>query len=119
MCVFYRFILNALGLYPLSPASGDYLLGAPLFANVTVDLSGDISSSSRSKSGRHNKSSTSSSDQTTLTVVALNQGPENVYVQSVTWNGSPLEEGQMTISYSELMQGGELQFELGPSPLNA
>jgi len=117
-----RFILNALGLYPLSPASGDYLLGAPLFANVTIDLSNDSSSSSSSsskanKGSRRNKSS--GSDLTTLTVVALNQGPENVYILSVTWNGLPLDEGQKTISYEELMQGGELQFEMGPDPVTA
>ena len=32
------FILNALGLYALSPASGDYVLGSPLFANVTITI---------------------------------------------------------------------------------
>lgn len=115
MCL--RFILNALGLYPLSPASGDYLLGAPLFANVTIDLSNDSSSSHVNESGRRHKRS-SSSGLTTLTVVALNQGPDNVYVQSVTWNGSPLES-QLTISYEELIQGGELQFEMGPDPVTA
>merc|ERR1711907_508145 len=32
------FIFNMLGLYPLSPASDEYVLGSPLFANVTLDV---------------------------------------------------------------------------------
>ena len=32
------FIFNMLGFYPLSPASGNYIIGSPLFANVTLDV---------------------------------------------------------------------------------
>lgn len=94
-------ILNVLGLYPLSPASGDYVLGSPLFANVTVNLS----AASGSGSGFNN---------VTLTISALNQGPMNVYVQGVTWNGAPVTG--VNVAYSDLMQGGVLQFTMGPTP---
>ena len=86
------FIFNMLGLYPLSPASGDYVIGVPLFANVTLDVGAP----------------------TPLAVVATNQAPANVYVQSLTWNGKPVTG--VTMKYADLMQGGVLQFAMGPSP---
>lgn len=85
-------VLNAIGLYPLSPASGDYVLGSPLFANVSIGLPG----------GK------------TLIVTALNQGPANVYVQGARWNGAPV--AGVALSYAALMQGGTLEFTMGPAP---
>ena len=32
------YIFTALGFYPLNPASGDYMIGSPLFRKVTVEL---------------------------------------------------------------------------------
>ena len=52
------FIFNMLGLYPLSPGSDEYVLGSPLFANVTLDVGAAVP----------------------LTVQAKNQAPQNVYV---------------------------------------
>ena len=34
------YMLNALGLYPLSPASGNYTLGSPVFARVEIPVGG-------------------------------------------------------------------------------
>ncbi len=81
------FVLNALGLYGLSPASGDYVLGSPLFAEVDITLDG--------ASGP-------------LKVVAVNQGPGNVRVASVTWNGAPV--AGVSVKYADLMKGGTLTF---------
>jgi putative alpha-1,2-mannosidase len=53
-----------------------------------------------------------------LTVLALNQGPANVYVQAVSFNGVPIEN-RVSVSYDELRQGGELRFEMGPEPASA
>jgi putative alpha-1,2-mannosidase len=110
-----RYLLNAVGLYPLSPASGDYVLGSPLFANVTLTLGGLDSSTTK------------------LTVAAINQGPDNVYVQGVTLNGQPVGTGMaaaaatatttdggsgggVAVSYRDLMAGGALVFTMGPNP---
>ena len=87
------YILNALGLYPLSPASGDYVLGSPLFGNVSITIDGASQP---------------------LTIVALNQGPANVYVHAVEWNGAPLPG--VTVPYASLMQGGVLQFTMAATP---
>jgi len=83
------FLLNMLGIYPLSPASSSYVIGSPLFANVSLDVGAP----------------------TPLVVAASNQSPENVYVQSLTWNGDPVVG--VTIEYEQLMQGGVLQFTMG------
>jgi predicted alpha-1,2-mannosidase len=87
------YILNALGLYPLSPASGEYVLGSPLFGNVSITIDGASQP---------------------LTIVALNQGPANVYVHAVEWNGVPLPG--VTVPYASLMQGGVLQFTMASTP---
>ena len=87
------YILNALGLYPLSPASGDYVLGSPLFGNVSITIDGASQP---------------------LMIVALNQGPANVYVHAVEWNGVPLPG--VTVPYASLMQGGVLQFTMAATP---
>jgi putative alpha-1,2-mannosidase len=85
--------LNVLGLYPLSPASGDYILGSPLFANVTITIDGAARP---------------------LVISAVNQGPSNAYVQGATWNGAPVSG--VYVSYADLMAGGVLEFTMGPAP---
>lgn len=86
------YIFNALGIYPLSPASGNYILGSPLFANVTIAVDNGA----------------------TLTIAAVNQAPANVYVQGVTWNGAAVSG--VNVAYADLMAGGVLQFTMGPAP---
>ena len=39
---------------------------------------------------------------------------ENIYVQSVTWNGVSLDKPELL--HGDLMKGGTLHFEMGPSP---
>ena len=50
----------------------------------------------------------------TLSVIADHQGPQNVYVQSVTLNGAPHLVPWLT--HAQLEAGGTLRFDLGPSP---
>ena len=59
------FVMNMLGFYPVSPASGAYTIGSPMFASATLQTGAG----------------------TALKIVAKNQSPTNVYVQSLTWNG--------------------------------
>ena len=86
------YILNALGLYPLSPASGDYVLGSPQFGAVAIPVSASA----------------------WLNITTVNQGPANVYVQAVMWNGVPV--AGVTVPYGSLMEGGVLEFTLGATP---
>ena len=45
---------------------------------------------------------------------AENNGPENYYVQSATFNGQPLE--QNWLYRKDIFAGGELVLEMGPEP---
>ena len=43
-----------------------------------------------------------------------NQSEKNVFVQKILWNGTPVKK--LFITHEEIMKGGTLQFEMGPSP---
>ena len=72
-----------------------YILGSPLFATVSIATA----------TGQP------------LIISAVNQSPTNVYVQSVTWNGAAVSG--VSVSYFDIMQGGKLQFTMGPAPAEA
>lgn len=86
------YVLSAMGFYPLAGTT-TYFLGSPLFERMEINL-GDA----------------------TLTVVAENNSPENVYVQSVSLNGTPLTGTSFT--HDQIAKGGELHFVMGPTPAN-
>jgi putative alpha-1,2-mannosidase len=90
------YVLNALGLYPLSPASGLYHIGSPLFGAVSITIDGAASP---------------------LVITAANQGPTTPYVQTLTWNGAAVTG--VTVPYAQLMQGGTLAFSMGQQPAMA
>ena len=86
------YLFSALGLYPFAPGSANYALTAPLVKEVTIQLDG----------------------QHILQIVTENNSDQNVYIQSVYWNGKRLSKP--FISHLDLMQGGELHFVMGPKP---
>jgi predicted alpha-1,2-mannosidase len=86
------YLFTALGFYPVNPASGDYMLGSPLFTRMTLKLA----------NGK------------LLTVFAENNSPKNVYIQSATLNGKPLTIP--VIRYDDIMAGASLKLVMGPSP---
>ena len=86
------YVISSLGLYQVEPAGGKFVFGSPLFDEATVQL----------PKGK------------TLTIRAIGNTPENVYVQSVRWNGKPYTKSY--ILYKDIMGGGELEFTMGPKP---
>jgi predicted alpha-1,2-mannosidase len=86
------YLFTAMGFYPLNPASGEYLIGSPLFSKVALTLPG----------GK------------TFVVTAHNNSAQNVYIQSAEWNGVPLNVP--VIRYADILSGGKLDFVMGPSP---
>ena len=86
------YLFTALGFYPVNPASGDYLIGSPLFTKMTLKLA----------NGNH------------LTVSAENNSAKNVFIQSATLNGKLLTIP--VIRYDEIMSGGSLKLVMGPAP---
>lgn len=95
------YVLASMGLYSLAPGGPDMLLGAPLFSHMQVTVEGTNN---------------------TIDIVAKNQGPNNVYVQSVNWTGASGSRNltsSTTIAYADLMQGGTLTFVMGDTPVHA
>ena len=86
------YLFTAMGFYPVNPASGDYMIGSPLFKQMTLRLA----------NGK------------TFTVSATDNSSKNVYIQSATLNGKPLSIP--VIRYEDLLAGASLEFVMGPEP---
>lgn len=86
------YIFSAMGFYPVCPASGQYVFGAPYLPENVLHL----------QNGN------------TLTIKAPNVSDQNCYIQSVTLNGKPLHTAYIT--YEQIMAGGELVFTMGSQP---
>lgn len=84
------YVLSALGIYPI-PGTTRYELGSPLFDKAIAKI-----------------------DDKTLTVIAENNSPTNVYVQKVWLNDVPLKHTWFT--HDQIAQGGTLKFQMGPRP---
>ena len=80
------------GLYPVNPASGEYVFGSPMADEVVFTL----------PTGK------------SLTIRTQNNANQNSYIQSVTWNGEPYEN--LYIRHEDLLKGGELIFKMGAKP---
>ena len=90
------YVLSALGFYPVNPAASVYVLGSPLVDRATIHLDGKY------YKGR------------SFTIVAENNSPKNLYVQSALLNGRPLLRSWIT--HAELVAGGELVLKMGAEP---
>jgi predicted alpha-1,2-mannosidase len=86
------YVFSALGFYPVSPGSLEYVLGRPSLHQAVLDVGG----------GR------------TFTVRAENLSDANLYVQSVTLRGAPYDKA--FIRHEDVVQGGTLTFVMGPRP---
>ncbi|MEN8202440.1 MAG: GH92 family glycosyl hydrolase, partial [Bacteroidota bacterium] len=86
------YILSATGFYPVTPGQGIYAIGRPLFDRTVIHL----------ENGKR------------FRVKAVNNSPENIYIQSATLNGAPFSRSY--ISHDEIMKGSTLVFRMGPAP---
>ncbi|MCA9774043.1 MAG: GH92 family glycosyl hydrolase [Myxococcales bacterium] len=84
-------LAGGLGLYPIA-GSDRYWVTAPIVDGLTVGVG----------------------DAVPLTVTVDNQGPDNVYIQSVEVNGARLCEPW--IHHADFMPAGHLHYVLGPDP---
>ena len=85
------YVFAAMGFYPVNPASGEYLLTAPLFDRVQL------------KSGTK-----------PFTILTRRASPQAVYIQAVRWNGLPYSKNY--ISWQMIRQGGALEISLSEQP---
>ena len=86
------YILSALGLYQVEPASDRFRIGSPAVTRATLSVGG----------GR------------TFTIQTHNLSPRNIYVQGVKLNGQPWPHPY--ILYRDIAQGGTLEFTMGGKP---
>ena len=86
------YVFSALGFYPVTPGTGEYALGSPLFTKATVTLA----------DGRE------------MVIKAPGNGSGRVYVSRVKLNGRILDVNYVT--HSQLTSGGILEFSMSPEP---
>lgn len=85
------YVFNSLGFFP-NAGQDVYLITAPRFKEITINLS----------NGRD------------LRIIADNMSPENIYVQSIEWNGKPWNK--LWFTHAELINGGTLRFNMCSQP---
>jgi predicted alpha-1,2-mannosidase len=85
-------LFTAMGFYPVNPASGEYMIGSPMHSRVSIRL----------QSGK------------TFRVIAEKVSARNLYIQSATLDGKPLNDPLIT--WEQIQSGATLQFRMGPKP---
>jgi len=86
------YVFSALGFYPVTPGTGEYVLGSPLFDRITLSL----------ENGKR------------FVVESKDNSRVNVYVEKVKLFGKVMEKNYIT--HEEIMKGGQLLFKMGSSP---
>src|SRR5690606_18326999 len=86
------YVFSALGFYPVTPATDQYIIGSPLFDKATLHL----------ENGK------------TFTIEAKNNSKTNLYIQSTTLNGGI--SNNSFITYETIQKGGTFTFEMGNEP---
>ena len=90
------YVFSALGFYPVNPDSGIYVIGSPVATKASLHLN----------SQKYHKR--------TFRVIAENNGPDNVYIQSATLNGKIYTHSWLT--HEQIISGGILRLVMGPKP---
>lgn len=93
------FVMASMGLFQMDGGCMErpiYEISTPLFKKVIIHLD------ERYYKGK------------TFTIEARNRSDENVYIQSASLNGKPLDRSWFY--YDQLVNGGTLVLELGPKP---
>ena len=86
------YVFSAMGFYPVCPGSGEYVLGAPYFDEMTLHL----------ENGR------------TVSIKANGNTDDNCYVNTLTLNGQPYSKNY--IKRTDLMQGAQFVYTMSPTP---
>ncbi len=86
------YVFSALGFYPVTPATDQYVIGSPLFKKATLSLMNG------------NK----------FTIIGKNNSKENFYIQSILFNTKI--HSYSYINFIDIQNGGKLEFNLGNNP---
>ena len=82
------YVMSAMGFFPVTPASGYFVIGTPHFEEMTLNF----------ENGNQ------------FVIKAKNLSHENKYIKSVKLNGKPLTRSY--IYYDEVVNGGKLEFTM-------
>jgi putative alpha-1,2-mannosidase len=82
-------VFSKMGFYPVTPGSGTYNIGSPVFENTIIHL----------ENGKE------------LKIVAKNCSEQNKYIQSATLNGK--EWNKPWFSHDDIKDGGVLELIMG------
>ncbi|MEZ5199522.1 MAG: GH92 family glycosyl hydrolase [Bacteroidales bacterium] len=86
------YVLSAMGFYPITPGDPVYAMGSPLFEEVKIYL----------ENGN------------CFIIKAKNNSTASIYIQSAKLNGK--DYTQSFLQHEDIMNGGELVFEMGTQP---
>ncbi|WP_020529683.1 GH92 family glycosyl hydrolase [Flexithrix dorotheae] len=86
------YVFSAMGLYPVNPAEGIYVIGSPMFEESKIPVG----------------------DGKTFIITAENVSKTNKYIQSATLNGKSLDVSYIT--HKTMMDGGNLVLKMGAEP---
>ncbi len=86
------YVLSALGFYPVTPGTTDFIIGTPLFPSATIHL----------ENGK------------TFTINAKNVSNDNFYIQSASINDAVYTKSYL--SYFDIVKGGNLDFNMSNKP---
>ena len=86
------YVLSALGFYPVTPGTTDYIIGTPLFPSAAIHLeNGKI-----------------------FSIKANNVSDKNFYIQSASINGKT--HAASYLSYFDIIKGNSINFNMGDKP---
>lgn len=91
------YVFSAMGFYPVTPGSNQYIIGTPLFDKTTINLE------SRNGSGGEK-----------FHIKAHDLSDDNKYIASAKLNGRTLDETY--ISHEDIMEGGTLELWMTNEP---
>ncbi len=90
------YVLAAMGLHPVCPGEERIEITSPVFESITISLDKEYAQGGK------------------FVVRALDNSPENVYIQSAKLNGEPYNK--CYINFSDIASGGELELQMGAEP---
>lgn len=90
------YVLAAMGLHPVCPGEERIEITSPVFESVTISLDKEYAQGGK------------------FVVRALDNSPENVYIQSAKLNGEPYNK--CYINFSDIAAGGKLELQMGAEP---
>ncbi len=86
------YVFSALGFYPVTPGTGEYALGSPLFKNVKLHL----------ENGK------------TFEISAPDNSMENIYIKSMKMSGTDYDKNYLT--YEDIQDGKTVSFDMDDKP---